>query len=154
MLDFQRYIDKFLSYLEIEKNYSSYTLINYKRDLLDFAPFVDRQIEKVDYFLFRKFLARLNAKGVKKKTVSRKISTLKSFFKFLLKFCKRRRNRGGSGKEGCRIAKTLTTRTIIIKRIRGCDAPEPYFNSLRPSGPVPLFFILTDCGAYPSQERW
>ncbi|MBN2120956.1 MAG: tyrosine recombinase XerC [Candidatus Omnitrophica bacterium] len=85
MLDFQRYIDKFLSYLEIEKNYSKHTLINYKRDLLDFSPFINKPVEKVDYFIFRKFLAALNAKGVSKKTQSRKISTLKSFFKFLLR---------------------------------------------------------------------
>ncbi len=85
MLDFERYIEKFLSYLEIEKNYSPYTLINYKRDLDDFSVFVTRPVEKIDYFLFRKFLASLSAKGVKKKTQARKISTLKSFFKFLMR---------------------------------------------------------------------
>jgi tyrosine recombinase XerC len=85
MLDFERYIKKFLSYLEIEKNYSPYTLISYKRDLEDFSVFVTRSVEKIDYFIFRKFLASLSAKGVKKKTQSRKISTLKSFFKFLMR---------------------------------------------------------------------
>jgi integrase/recombinase XerC len=85
MLDFERYIEKFLSYLEIEKNYSPYTLINYKRDLDDFSVFVTRPVEKLDYFIFRKFLASLSAKGVKKKTQARKISTLKSFFKFLMR---------------------------------------------------------------------
>jgi tyrosine recombinase XerC len=85
MLDFERYIEKFLSYLEIEKNYSNHTLINYKRDLLDFSAFANKPVEKLDYFTFRKFLASLSAKGVKKKTQARKISTLKSFFKFLLR---------------------------------------------------------------------
>ncbi len=85
MLDFHRYIEKFLDYLEIEKNYSKYTLINYKRDLLDFLPFVNKPLDKLDYFIFRKFLANLNSKSLSKRTVSRKISTLKSFFKFLLK---------------------------------------------------------------------
>ena len=85
MLEFQRYIDKFLSYLEIEKNYSNHTLINYKRDLLDFSAFASKPVDKLDYFAFRKFLASLSAKGVKKKTQARKISTLKSFFKFLMR---------------------------------------------------------------------
>ena len=85
MLDFQRYIEKFLSYLEIEKNYSTHTLVNYKKDLLDFAAFVDKPVEKIDYFTFRKFLADINSKNYSKKTQSRKISTLKSFFKFLLR---------------------------------------------------------------------
>jgi len=85
MLNFERYIEKFLSYLEIEKNYSPHTLINYKRDLLDFSSFVDKPIDKIDYFVFRKFLANLSAKGYKKKTQARKISTLKSFFKFLMR---------------------------------------------------------------------
>ncbi len=85
MLDFQRYIEKFLSYLEIEKNYSHHTLINYKKDLSDFSKFVKQPVDKIDYFIFRKFLAHLNAQGYSKKTVSRKISTLKSFFNFLLR---------------------------------------------------------------------
>ena len=85
MLDFERYIEKFLSYLEIEKNYSPHTLINYKRDLEDFKVFATRPVEKLDYFVFRKFLASLSAKGVTKKTQARKISTLKSFFKFLMR---------------------------------------------------------------------
>jgi len=51
MLDFHRYIEKFLDYLEIEKNYSKYTLINYKRDLLDFLPFVNKPLDKLDYFI-------------------------------------------------------------------------------------------------------
>jgi len=85
MLKFERYIDKFLSYLEIEKNYSHHTLVSYRRDLLDFSSFVDKPIEGIDYFAFRKFLSDLSAKGYKKKTQARKISTLKSFFKFLIR---------------------------------------------------------------------
>ena len=85
MLDFKRYIDKFLNYLEIEKNYSIHTLISYRKDLLDFSSFVDRPIEKIDYFIFRKFIAHLTQRGLSRKTQARKISTLKSFFKFLLK---------------------------------------------------------------------
>lgn len=85
MLKFERYIDQFLNYLEVERNYSSHTLVNYRKDLLDFSQFVKKPIDKIDYFTFRKFLAHLNASGFTKKTVARKISTLKSFFKFLMR---------------------------------------------------------------------
>lgn len=85
MLDFKRYVDKFLKYLEIEKNYSPHTLLNYRKDLEEFSSFVQRRVEDIDYFTFRKFLAHLSLRGLKKRSISRKVSTLKSFFKFLLR---------------------------------------------------------------------
>ena len=85
MLDFARYIKRFVSYLEVEKNYSAYTLLNYKKDLEEFSQFVRTNVEKIDYFTFRRFLASLARRNLSKRTIARKISTLKSFFKFLLK---------------------------------------------------------------------
>jgi tyrosine recombinase XerC len=80
----QRYIDKFLRYLEIEKNYSPHTLLNYRLDLADFAQFLgDTAIEKTDYLTLRKYLAILKEKNLKSRSVYRKISTLRSFFRFL-----------------------------------------------------------------------
>ena len=80
----QRYIEKFLRYLEIEKNSSKYTILNYHIDLKDFAKFLgDYSIEKVDYLFLRKFLVELKAKNLNKRTVSRKLSCLRTFFKFL-----------------------------------------------------------------------
>ncbi len=79
-----RYCDKFFFYLEIEKNYSHHTLINYKIDIDEFFGFVeDTPIEKVDHLLLRKFLARLRSKKFRPRTISRKLSALRSFFKFL-----------------------------------------------------------------------
>jgi len=79
-----RYLDKFLSYLEIEKNYSPHTITNYKIDLEEFLNFVEgAAMEKVDHFLLRKFLACLRAKEFRPRTVSRKLSAIRSFFKFL-----------------------------------------------------------------------
>lgn len=80
----QRYIEKFLRYLDIEKNYSSHTLLNYRLDLEDFAKFLGGSpLEQVDYLSLRKYLARLKEKNLKSRTVYRKISCLRSFFKFL-----------------------------------------------------------------------
>ncbi len=79
-----RYLEKFLSYLEIEKNYSRHTLLNYKIDLEDFWRFVqEAPIEKIDFFLLRKYLAMIRAKEHKPRTIARKLSSLRSFFKFL-----------------------------------------------------------------------
>ncbi|MCM8771261.1 MAG: tyrosine recombinase XerC [Candidatus Omnitrophica bacterium] len=80
----QRYIDKFLRYLEIEKNASLHTLLNYGLDLKDFQAFVGEiDIERIDYLLLRKYMAHLKERNMRSKTVSRKLSCLRSFFRFL-----------------------------------------------------------------------
>jgi len=82
----ERYIEKFIRYLEIEKNYSKYTVLNYKLDLEDFNKFLgETPLEKVDYLALRKYLAILKEKNLKSRSVSRRISTLRSFFKFLIR---------------------------------------------------------------------
>lgn len=82
----QRYVDKFLRYLEIEKNYSGHTLLNYRLDLEDFGKFLGTTaLENVDYLQLRKYLAILKEKNLKSRTIHRKISCLRSFFKFLVR---------------------------------------------------------------------
>lgn len=79
-----RYIEKFLSFLEIEKNYSPYTILNYKLDLIEFVEFIeDKPLEKVEYNDFRRFLAQLRSNQFKPRTLARKLSSLRSLFKFL-----------------------------------------------------------------------
>ncbi|MFH1505312.1 MAG: site-specific tyrosine recombinase/integron integrase [Candidatus Omnitrophota bacterium] len=93
MIPFSYYIDKFLSYITIEKNYSNHTIDNYRTDLRDFESFLNtyldlsgqsdgRDIKNIDYFLLRKFLSALSERKLSKRSLSRKISTFKSFFKF------------------------------------------------------------------------
>lgn len=80
----QRYIDKFIRYLEIEKNYSGHTTLNYRLDLEEFKVFLgERAVENVDYLFLRKYLAVLKEKNMQVRSISRKLSTLRSFFKFL-----------------------------------------------------------------------
>ncbi|PIQ89073.1 MAG: tyrosine recombinase XerD [Candidatus Omnitrophica bacterium CG11_big_fil_rev_8_21_14_0_20_42_13] len=100
----QRYIDKFLRYLEIEKNASNHTILNYRLDLEEFGNFLNPRvlaaddaasaapvkktpldITKIDYLALRRFLAALKQKGIKSRTVARKVSCLKTFFKFLMR---------------------------------------------------------------------
>jgi len=81
-----KYIEKFIRYLEIEKNYSPHTILNYKLDLLNFKAFLGEQgLEKVDYLFLRKYLALLKEKDLGARTVGRRLSALRSFFKFLVR---------------------------------------------------------------------
>ncbi|HOX54354.1 MAG TPA: tyrosine recombinase XerC [Candidatus Omnitrophota bacterium] len=80
----QRHIDKFVAYLEIEKNASAHTILNYKLDLTEFANFLkDTTVDKIDYLSLRKYLAFLKEKNLKSRTLARKVSCLRTFFKFL-----------------------------------------------------------------------
>jgi tyrosine recombinase XerC len=79
-----KYIEKFARYLEIEKNYSPHTILNYKLDLQGFNKFVSgTELEKIDYLTLRKYLAVLKEKNFGNRTVGRRLSTLRSFFRFL-----------------------------------------------------------------------
>ncbi len=80
----QRYIDKFLNYLKVERNVSVHTVVNYSVDLNDFGSFLGgADIGSVDHLTVRRFLAALRSKNLSKRSIARKLSTLRSFFKFL-----------------------------------------------------------------------
>lgn len=80
----ERYIDKFLNYLKVEKNSSVHTLINYSVDLKELSLFIEsKEIKDIDVLDVRKFLVNLRQKGFKKVTIARKMACLRSFFKFL-----------------------------------------------------------------------
>ena len=80
----KKYLDKFFTYLEVEKNYSSHTSLNYRIDLEEFAIFLDKaSVEDVEYPDLRRFLAQLKGRNLKPRTLARKLSSLRSFFKFL-----------------------------------------------------------------------
>lgn len=85
----QKEIVNFLKYLKIEKNYSNYTVINYGKDLKLFFAFMEENDTKnykdINYKFIRKFFQFLYEKEYNKKTIARIISTLRSFFKYLLK---------------------------------------------------------------------
>lgn len=82
----KRYIDKFIRYLQIEKEMSVHTIRNYTIDLMAFAEFLgDKKIEEVDYLTLRKFLAHLRSMNLNKSSIARRISCLRSFFKFLMR---------------------------------------------------------------------
>lgn len=82
----EKYIEKFMRYLEIEKNYSAHTILNYRLDLEDFKKFIaGTDLEKVDYLALRKYLAALKEKNLGSRSVNRRLSALRSFFRFLVR---------------------------------------------------------------------
>ncbi len=83
-------IASFLDYLKFQKRYSRHTLISYENDLKGFYDFISVQYEEtsitnVKSTYVRSWLAELKSKDHNAKTINRKISTLKTFFKYLLK---------------------------------------------------------------------
>ena len=78
-----KYIKEFINYLENEKNYSNLTCESYESDLIEYFSFFNMDINNITREDIKKYLMYLYDKKDTKSTVSRKISTLKSFYKFL-----------------------------------------------------------------------
>jgi tyrosine recombinase XerC len=78
------YIEHFIRWLADEKGYSRHTIINYKRDLLEFAKIVGENVSlhTLDAHIIREYVYSLNIKN-KSSSVARKLSALRAFFKFL-----------------------------------------------------------------------
>ncbi|MDR2057745.1 MAG: tyrosine-type recombinase/integrase [Dysgonamonadaceae bacterium] len=84
-------IESFLQYLQYEKNYSSHTVECYKHDLLQFKEFVfgiDNPFDPhvIDAPIIRRWMASLMGQNYSPLSVNRKLSSLKSFFKYLRKY--------------------------------------------------------------------
>jgi len=79
----------FIEYLQIEKNYSQYTIESYHHDIQEFFLFMVEQgidrVENVIYSDIRIYLTKLYEKKLARKSVARKISSLRSFYKLLLR---------------------------------------------------------------------
>ena len=78
-------INDFINYLKIERNYSEHTIISYKTDLEEYKEYLNnKDIKDTDYKFIRTYLTYMFEKKYEKKTISRHISTLRSFYKYLL----------------------------------------------------------------------
>jgi integrase/recombinase XerC len=83
-------INKFLDYISVEKRYSQNTLVSYKKDLEDLLLFISEtegteDLKKVDKKVIRNFIVSLSEKKIQKRSINRKLSSLRSFYLYLLK---------------------------------------------------------------------
>jgi integrase/recombinase XerC len=77
-------LEKFLKHLEVEKNYSDHTLLNYRLDLEEFFHFLGHdRVTEVDYPTLRRYLAELRVRQLRPRSVARKLSSLRTFFRYL-----------------------------------------------------------------------
>jgi len=88
MLD---YVSQFIDYLKIERNCSPHTIDNYNRDLMDFMKYLSDEfgnlpsIESIDHLMIRSYLANQQGRQLARTTIVRRLSSLRSFFKYLYK---------------------------------------------------------------------
>jgi len=82
-------IDSFLKYLQYEKRFSKHTLISYKTDLTQFGDYLDTQFQiktgEVNHGHIRAWVVSLVEANISPRSINRKIATLRSYYKFLLK---------------------------------------------------------------------
>ncbi|MEM5028433.1 tyrosine recombinase XerC [Bacillus pumilus] len=89
MTNKQRLVHLFIEYLQIEKNYSALTISGYTEAIEEFVRFMNVQgidgFEEVSYQDTRIYLTEAYEKGLTRRTISKKVSALRSFYKFLLR---------------------------------------------------------------------
>ena len=83
--------NKFITYLSSEKRFSEHTIKSYTTDLKQFTSFLSSEFQIIDeineisFQIIRTWIASLLEKGISPRSVNRKISTLKTYFKFLIR---------------------------------------------------------------------
>ncbi len=126
-------IHQFIHYLSVEKNASPHTCRCYRRDLEGFEDFLKSsgmyltptggvEIEKVDRISIRKYLSFLPRKN-KKSSIARKISTLRSFFKYLVREQMVPSNPAKSVSTP-KVEKTLPTTLTVDEAFRLMESPK------------------------------
>ncbi len=85
----QEIYTKYVNYLEAERNVSPYTVRNYTTDLLGFFNFLKTKridsLKEVDRHVLRGYLSHLMEEGVVKGSIARKLSAIRSFYRYLLR---------------------------------------------------------------------
>ncbi|HVB03884.1 MAG TPA: tyrosine-type recombinase/integrase [Chitinophagaceae bacterium] len=81
----------FISYIRFEKRFSPHTILSYTNDLNQFFDYLrltygeDPEIHDISHHFVRSWLAELKSQGISSKSIARKISALKSFYRYLLR---------------------------------------------------------------------
>lgn len=83
-------LEKFLDYIRIEKRYSAHTITSYQKDLEDFLSFIleteaTTNLRTVNKKVIRNFIVRLSENQLSKRSINRKLSSLRGFYVYLLR---------------------------------------------------------------------
>jgi integrase/recombinase XerC len=84
----KKYLESFLKYLKINKGYSDNTTLNYEIDINEFDDYLNEsklKFDDIDYQHIKPYLMKLHDLNYKRATISRKLSSLRSFYKYLSK---------------------------------------------------------------------
>jgi integrase/recombinase XerC len=84
----QEVFNRYINYLEAERNASAYTVRNYKADLLDFFYFLKKKKAdslEIDRKVLRDYLTSLTKQGIVKASIARKLSAIRSFYRYLVR---------------------------------------------------------------------
>ena len=79
-----KYIDDFIKYLGVVKKDSSYTLVNYRNDLMELYDFYT-DIVNIDEVIAREYLEYMYSKNLSRNSISRKLSSIRSFYNYLVR---------------------------------------------------------------------
>lgn len=136
----------FIDYLKLEKNYSAHTVQAYIRDLETFKDFIQKNfdctdLKTVNYTLVRSWIVNLFENKINNRSINRKISSLKAFYKFLLKTKQIEENPLAMHKS-LKVSKKLQipfSENEIKKVIDGFESNED-FENIRDKTIVELFY--------------
>ncbi|MBR5532614.1 MAG: tyrosine recombinase XerC [Bacteroidales bacterium] len=83
-------LQKFIKYIRYEKGYSSHTVLSYNNDLSQFEEFLIKEVGEIDHTaidadIVRRYVVWLMEQGLSSRSVGRKLSALRTFYKYLLK---------------------------------------------------------------------
>lgn len=93
----EKWLPDFLQYLKYEKRYSQHTQVAYQKDLSQFIAYIDEQFNiteasEVTHFHVRSWLAEMKDDHQSAKTVNRKLSSLNSYYKYLMRLGRIQKN--------------------------------------------------------------
>lgn len=85
-MDVNNLLQLFVGYLQIERNYSKYTIVSYQNDVEHFVQFMEQEgissFLDVTYIDVRLYLTTLHDEQLARKSVARKVSSLRSLYRF------------------------------------------------------------------------
>ena len=136
-------IERFVNYLQYERNASPHTIRNYRSDLIQFRDFLSQgqpgapvEVARIDALRVRGFLAFLFEKREKKTSIARKLAAVRAFFKFLS------RERVLSINPACAVSTPKLTRTL--PRIMTEEEMNTFLDQLARAAPAGGAALLRD----------